>query len=286
MSSEPRLLRARFTQRGRVVQSKITGLILGATLVGGAFGAPVEAATLSSPAWSGSVLAVNPGGAGTPTDVTGPGTTQQTSPDGTSATSKVQASTSPSITASASTNDNAVATALGQLIYYIEVSGPTGTVLLDFTGLGSVASTTIPGDFSSDIQLSVGGSLIAYIGSTDGVASVLGTSPGVAAGFNPNGFTISDSLSVAANSAIEVILFTEASAKEGAGSASAFLDPFFFVDPSTPNANEYSIITDGIGNSPATTPIPAALPLFATGLGALGLLGWRRKRKAAGTPAA
>jgi hypothetical protein len=28
-------------------------------------------------------------------------------------------------------------------------------------------------------------------------------------------------------------------------------------------------------------PLPAALPLFATGLGALGLLGWRRKRKAA-----
>jgi len=26
-------------------------------------------------------------------------------------------------------------------------------------------------------------------------------------------------------------------------------------------------------------PLPAALPLFATGLGALGLLGWRRKRK-------
>jgi len=31
----------------------------------------------------------------------------------------------------------------------------------------------------------------------------------------------------------------------------------------------------------AETPLPAALPLFATGLGALGLLGWRRKRKAA-----
>jgi hypothetical protein len=29
-----------------------------------------------------------------------------------------------------------------------------------------------------------------------------------------------------------------------------------------------------------TTPLPAALPLFATGLGAMGLLGWRRKRKA------
>jgi len=29
----------------------------------------------------------------------------------------------------------------------------------------------------------------------------------------------------------------------------------------------------------STTPLPATLPLFATGLGALGLLGWRRKRK-------
>jgi hypothetical protein len=30
----------------------------------------------------------------------------------------------------------------------------------------------------------------------------------------------------------------------------------------------------------AATPLPAALPLFATGFGALGLLSWRRKRKA------
>jgi PEP-CTERM motif len=32
-------------------------------------------------------------------------------------------------------------------------------------------------------------------------------------------------------------------------------------------------------NNPLNTPLPAALPLFASGLGALGLLGWRRKRK-------
>jgi hypothetical protein len=36
-----------------------------------------------------------------------------------------------------------------------------------------------------------------------------------------------------------------------------------------------------IGTPPAT-PLPAALPLFGTGLGVLGLLGWRRKRKASG----
>jgi hypothetical protein len=34
-------------------------------------------------------------------------------------------------------------------------------------------------------------------------------------------------------------------------------------------------------DSPVTTPLPAALPLFATGLGALGLFGWRKKQKGA-----
>jgi hypothetical protein len=45
----------------------------------------------------------------------------------------------------------------------------------------------------------------------------------------------------------------------------------------TPNASH------GVGQwsySLSATPLPAALPLFASGLGALGLLGWRRKRKA------
>jgi len=32
----------------------------------------------------------------------------------------------------------------------------------------------------------------------------------------------------------------------------------------------------------SSTPLPATFPLFATGLGALGLLGWRRKQKNAG----
>ena len=39
------------------------------------------------------------------------------------------------------------------------------------------------------------------------------------------------------------------------------------------------------GTVAQVVPLPAALPLFATGLGALGLLGWRRKRKLAATAA-
>jgi hypothetical protein len=37
---------------------------------------------------------------------------------------------------------------------------------------------------------------------------------------------------------------------------------------------------DNLQFTTTVTPLPAALPLFATGLGVLGLLGWRRKRKA------
>jgi hypothetical protein len=42
------------------------------------------------------------------------------------------------------------------------------------------------------------------------------------------------------------------------------------------NAFEYTNLHSDITGA----PLPAALPLFATGLGALGLLGWWRKRKA------
>lgn len=52
-------------------------------------------------------------------------------------------------------------------------------------------------------------------------------------------------------------------------------------------------ITPGISFAPGTsnrglpsTPLPATLPLLATGLGALGLLGWRKKRKVSAIAAA
>ena len=74
-------------------------------------------------------------------------------------------------------------------------------------------------------------------------------------------------------------------------SGSANLNPDGKYSISTFDPNTAAVITSLDSNSPlfwglapdpllSATPLPAALPLFATGLGALGLLGWRRRRKA------
>jgi hypothetical protein len=93
----------------------------------------------------------------------------------------------------------------------------------------------------------------------------------------------SGTLAVNAFSGQAVEVFLTISAEEGysyGGSAFASADPYIFVNPSFADAADYSIIvSDDVGNSLATTPLPTALPLLATGLGALGLLRWRRQRK-------
>jgi hypothetical protein len=50
------------------------------------------------------------------------------------------------------------------------------------------------------------------------------------------------------------------------------------LDSFNPNAFDVQALDNITATS--VTPIPGALPLFATGLGVIGLLGWRRRRKA------
>jgi hypothetical protein len=75
--------------------------------------------------------------------------------------------------------------------------------------------------------------------------------------------------------------------------AAGTIDVFGFnvpnASPPNPNNNNYGELSPGsfgVGQFAVTaTPLPAALPLFAGGLAAIGLLGRRRKRKAQATAA-
>ena len=65
-------------------------------------------------------------------------------------------------------------------------------------------------------------------------------------------------------------------------------DATFVVNVSGVTSGDFfwGLVPDASSTSPSTTPIPAAFPLFATGLGVIGLFGWRRKRKAVAVAAA
>jgi hypothetical protein len=75
-----------------------------------------------------------------------------------------------------------------------------------------------------------------------------------------------------------------------ATAASCLAAPACFITTSPIQDNAQVILTGGFSaaafgnnegkwNNVAATPLPAALPLFATGLGAVGLLGWLKKRR-------
>jgi len=127
---------------------------------------------------------------------------------------------------------------------------------------------------------------------TEGSTSVtlVGTSPGgnaqVAAG-NSNAVTVTDSqvLFNFSDTCQDYLLF------ELGNSVSTVLcfQTFKFCGGNGPgivllvNGDPFQSMTGIVviaSNDLATTPLPPALPLFATGLGVLCLLGWRKKRKA------
>ena len=86
-------------------------------------------------------------------------------------------------------------------------------------------------------------------------------------------FSVNQAYTFTANLVYEVVMNVYASAT-GDETSYAYADPSFTAPAG------YSVLTSpGVGNA-AVTPIPAAFPLFASGLGALGLLGWRKRRKA------
>ena len=56
---------------------------------------------------------------------------------------------------------------------------------------------------------------------------------------------------------------------------------WIWADNASPYAYaDFSTAVNAPSETVASTPLPGTLPLLASGLGALGLFGWRRKRQA------
>jgi hypothetical protein len=174
------------------------------------------------------------------------------------------------VSASASGFGTVNAGAGAELDYHLIVTGPSSSALVP-VGVLAVITTS----FSSGVNATSNASI-----------NVNGT---VRNGHDGTGFNSEIQLLLTPGT-YQVPLRADAAGFGDGGSASASADPHFFIDLSfdpTFDPTGYSLSLDGgVGNGippdfgTSATPLPAALPLFATGLGALGLLGWHRKRKA------
>jgi len=140
-----------------------------------------------------------------------------------------------------------------------------GTATLIVGNLGSVPEGGFDGQF--DVNLNTGSVIAATFTGFQGPWTLAGTGP---ADINGGNFFLQASVPNVGLPTFSVMAITYLT---GSG---YFQGSAFEPDCVAPCHLDWAA-----GNFAVVTPLPAALPLFATGLGVLGLLGWRRKRKAA-----
>jgi hypothetical protein len=166
------------------------------------------------------------------------------------------------------------------VLFAMDAVSARADVVYSYTG---VAFTTVSGSYTTSMKVTGSIDLTSALGANFGPATV-----------TPNSFSFSDGLQTITNTTPSVSSFF-------------VLQTGFFG-----NINFWQIVlaillgevvdeivvtlsgdhaefvpsqafnnTAGSWSAPVSTvPLPTTLPLFATGLGALGLLGWRRKKKA------
>jgi hypothetical protein len=236
---------------------------------------------LPDPSWSGQVSAsASPG-----EFVTGPGTFSDSSL-GSLGQVTGTATPNPSLTATASQDSAAIgASSVIELVYDLGLSfdglgSPAASVPILMIGKGGLSATNSAEAF---VELFVDSAGVANLQNINGVPNTT-FSLGLTPGFDPASFDIAYALSLAPEQIITVDMYLQADVNAGPGpqASNAFLDPYFYIDPTFADAADYSLqVSRGIGNSPSAVPLPAALPLFAFAVGGLGIFGrWRRRRGA------
>jgi hypothetical protein len=251
-------------------------LLAGASTIAALVPNKAEALPVTDAQWSGSVSIATgccgidpPQSAGTNTF----GPLAVSSADG-SASVQPSATPLPAMTATATANPTALgAQAFENLYYSFQISGPASNSLsVNISATGSLFSGS--GSTQSSAFLTVQGTTIVNATSLNG---------------NHNGaFTTSQTLtglSYDQNYLIQMnVLSLVHPTGAASGTATTFLDPYLFLDPSLV-ALGYTIITsDGIGNSltvNAAVPEPSTWAMMLLGFAGVGFMAYRRKSKPA-----
>jgi hypothetical protein len=177
----------------------------------------------------------------------------------------------------------------GSFLFIVTSQAHAAVFDINLTGLGTTSSLT-PGCYCSPVELYVSPIFNLPPGNTYNFGT--GTLPYILAGFTQDAGPYQSTTYFTGN--VEFGNLASASFGEdpralylcGYGPGAGPGSPQTPCDPPPPIVVSLLYSTGGnvqvafwAGDYMAPTPLPAALPLFATGLGALGLLGWRRKWK-------
>jgi hypothetical protein len=164
--------------------------------------------------------------------------------------------------------------------FSFQTSASAVTLSYDYSGTGSV-------NFQSDETLNIGGTCSSPC-AISLLVSISGTGPAAspASGWATTAFTtISDNLGANLNLSVNAGDVGTNNNLNGGVFFSSILPSTFDVSTSGlasflggPGNVDYSV-TISLPAGAYVTPVPAALPLFATGIAALGLLLWRKKQR-------
>jgi hypothetical protein len=168
------------------------------------------------------------------------------------------------------------------IIYHIEVSGPSGVMVpYYFDTAGGITSTAGPGQSgtaNASVQLIAPGG----IGLTGFDASTVLTQSGTT--FCGSNGCVNSTQHVSLLSDTQYTVEVSASAlvfTNYASSVLAWADPYIYIDPTFANGNQFSLlISDGVGNTPAV-PEPSTWAMMILGFAAVGFMAYRRKSKPA-----